>query len=117
MRKCVPESSKIRYVYARRCKAMARINLLKWIEKSFEIRDLCAKGGPKSTKMVPRSAPKAILEASRFWEPQKVPTPRPFGYHLGDLGRHFGHHWAPRDPKIKRFGTILGTTGRQHLKT
>ena len=71
----------------------------------------------KSTKMVPRSAPKAILEASRFWEPQKVPTPRPFGYHLGDLGRHFGHHWAPRDPKIKRFGAILGTAGRQNRET
>ena len=29
----------------------------------------------------------------------------PFGYYLGDLGRCFGHRWAPRDPKVKRFGT------------
>ena len=32
-------------------------------------------------------------------------TAHPFGYYLGDLGRRFGHRWAPRGPKVKRFGT------------
>ena len=44
---------------------------------------------------------------------QYQPEP-PFWYffaslwrHLGDFGRNFGHHWAPRGPKIEHFGARM----------
>ena len=43
---------------------------------------------PKSTKMVPRSVPKAILRASRFHVLPPTKFLQPFWSHSGDFGRH-----------------------------
>ena len=64
-----------------------------------KIHDFVAKGNPKSTKMMPRSIPKALLEASRLWDPPKVPTP-------GARHTLFGTTWAI-------WGSILDPAGRQ----
>ena len=58
---------------------------------------------PKSTKMMPRSAPKATLGASRFHElpPNKFLVP--FWSNLGDLARHFMPSWAPRGSQNQAF--------------
>ena len=63
---------------------------------SFKIR-------PKSTKMVPRSLPKAISRASRFHvlRPKKFLVP--FWRNLGDLARHFAPSWAPRGSQNQAF--------------
>ena len=74
----------------------------KGVEQSYEnLRFWCqgAQGGLKINQMVPRRAPKAILEASRFWDPQKVSTPRAWHTLLCTI-------WAI-------LGAILGTPGRQ----
>ena len=58
---------------------------------------------PKSTKMMPRSAPKATLGASRFHElpPKKFLVP--FWSNLGELARHFVPSWAPRGSQNQAF--------------
>ena len=71
------------------------------VEKSCKNQRFCAKGVPKSTKIVSRTAPKAVLEASRFWDPQKVPTPAARHTHLGTI-------WLI-------LGAVLATAGRQRI--
>ena len=51
--------------------------------------------------MAPRSVPKVTLQASRFWDPQKVPTPAARDINLGTI-------WVI-------FGAVLRTVGRQGL--
>ena len=70
-------------------------------KKRAEIHDVGAKGIPKSTKIVSRSAPKAVLEASRSWDPQKVPTPAARHIRLGTI-------WVI-------LGAVLATAGRQAI--
>ena len=79
------------------------------IENQTKIHDFGAKGVPKSIQNVSRSAPKAILEANRFWDLQKVPTPAARHVHLGTIWVILGAVLATAGrqgiPKIKRFGT------------
>ena len=69
---------------------------------------------PKSTKMVPRNAPKVILEASRFPGPQKVSAPDVFFEAFGDTCAILGAIWCPAgrqvDPKIERFDLVAPVT-------
>ena len=82
----------------------------------MKINDFGAKGIPKSTKMVPRRAPKSTLEAHWFQELQEVPTPgaqhTPFGTIRDILASILGSAGRQGGPKIKRFGPML----RQKLK-
>ena len=57
------------------------------------------RGGGKINQIVARRTPKAILEASRFWDPQKVSTP--------------GARHTLLDTIWPILGAILGTIGRQ----
>ena len=67
-----------------------------------KIHDFGAKGVPKFS----RSAPKAILEASRFPGPQKVSAPdaffEPFGDNCAILAA-IGPSWAPRGFQNRAF--------------
>ena len=62
-------------------------NLIKMISNYIENH---GKSIPKSTKVVPRSVPNAVLEAGRFQDLRGRVFRRPFWRHLGDFGRHFG---------------------------
>ena len=66
-----------------------------------KFHDFGAKGVPKPIKIVSRSAPKAISEASWSWNPQKVPTPAARHIHLGTI-------WVI-------LGAVLATAGRQGI--
>ena len=59
---------------------------------------------PKSTKMMPRSAPKATLGASRFHELPPNKFLEPFWSHSSDLGRHFVPAGRQGAPQIDCFG-------------
>ena len=66
------------------------------IQNDARIHQIPSQIHPKSTKVVPKSAPKPALEADR----QRVIRGRvfttSFWYRLGDFGRHLGPSWAPR---------------------
>ena len=61
-----------------------------------KIKDFGAMGVPKSTKMVPRSAPKVTLEISHEKGQPGTKNCEAFWRHLGDFGRHLVASWAPR---------------------
>ena len=92
------------------CQAMLAVckSYCKMFQKCFNnYHNFCTnsfKIHPKSSKMVPRSAPKATLGASRFHELPPNKFLEPFWSHSDDLGRHFVPGWAPRAPQIDRFG-------------
>ena len=87
------------------------------LKSHMKINDSGATGLPKSTKNGAQERSESDLGSkSVLGHPKSdkaTPFWIPFGHHLDDLGRHFGHHWAPRDPKIKHFGTRM----HQNLKT
>ena len=67
--------------------------------------------GVKGYQNQPKGCPGELRK--RSWKQVGSGTPKSanarcaahaFGYHMGDLGRHFGYRWAPRGPKIKCFG-------------
>ena len=69
------------------------------IDNYVQIHQNSCKIHPKSTKMVPRNAPKATLGANWFEDPQKV-------FHADTFLQTFGATWAI-------LGAIWGPAGRQ----
>ena len=55
-----------------------------------KINDFGATGVPKSTKMVPRGAPKVTLEISHEKGRRETKNYETFWRHLGDFGRFLG---------------------------
>ena len=84
------------------CKSYCKISP-KCIKNNAQIDTNSSKIRPKSTKMVPRRVPKAILRASRFHvlPPKKFLVP--FWSNLGDVARHFVPSWAPRGSQNQAF--------------
>ena len=85
-------------------------------ENYAQIHSNRSQNRPKSMKVVPRNAPKVILEASRFQVTKKAPPSLRNGCHLsatwailGVIWRLAGRQWVP---KIEHFGVRL----RQNLK-
>ena len=78
-------------------------------EKTYGNPWFWCQGGPKTDQNCFEERSESDLGSKLVLGPPKSAnascTAHPFGYYLGDLGRRFGHRWAPRDPKIKRFGT------------
>ena len=66
------------------------------IEQSRKNPRIWYPGGPKSTKMVPRSAAEATLEPWRQTSDCQTIVLDVFWCHLGDFGCDFGPDWAPR---------------------
>ena len=81
-----------------------------------EIHNLGAKGVPKSVRIVSRSAPKAILEASRFWDPQKMPTPAARHIHLGTIWVILGAVLTTARRQGIPKSSVLAPGMRQNLK-
>ena len=78
------------------------------IENYVQTHQNSCKKHPKSSKMVPRNAPKTTLGANWFEDPQKVFHPdtflQTFGATWAILRAILCPSWAPRGPKIKHFG-------------
>ena len=72
-------------------------NHRKWCQNRSQIDENGAQERPKSTKMMPRSVPKAALEASRFQQ-------RYFGPALEFLVGYFGATWVILDAFWDRRG-------------
>ena len=70
------------------------------LKNHAKIDDFGATGVPKSTKMVPRSAPKVTLEISHEKDKRITKNCEDFLRHLGDLGRHLGATRRQMAPKI-----------------
>ena len=76
----------------------------KCINNYATIHQKPCKINPKSTKMVPRNAPKATLRASRFEVAKKGAKSSYILYFFGGFFATLGRLWAP-------FGTQLGAKG------
>ena len=68
-----------------------------------KIKDFGAKGLPKSTKMVPASAPKPTLEPRRQTSDCQTTVLDTSWHHLRDLGDHFESSWVPRGSQNQAF--------------
>ena len=79
----------------------------KFNQTDAKILQLSSKTHPKSTKIVPRSAPEAILEGGRLqngsWEAPSYAFLVGFWHHLDDFGRHLDSSWAPRGSQNRAF--------------
>ena len=69
-----------------------------------KIDDFGATGVPKSTEMVPRSAPKVTLEISHEKDERGTKNCEAFLDNFGDFGRHLGQlgaKWRPKGAKME----------------
>ena len=95
------------------CKCCCR-NLSKIIENDAKNLQTSYKIHPRWTKVVPRSAPKTILEAGRFQERSQGGPVSVFlsilRGHLGDFVRNFGPSWVPREAQNRGFWDPTSTS-------
>ena len=68
-----------------------------------KINDFGTTGLPKSTRMVPRSAPKVTLEINHEKSKRITKNCEAFWRHLGDFGCHLVSSWAPRGSQNREF--------------
>ena len=84
------------------CKSYCKISP-KCIKNNAQIDTNSSKIRPKSTKMVPRRVPKAILRASRFHVLPPTKFLVPFWSNSDDVAWHFVPSWAPRGSQNQAF--------------